>query len=86
MNFNLRWNLVAGLIQVCTIQRWRSFYQFSTENILFEYIWSRKSKLSIEANKIWYLDWFEYTEFNGDVHFFCFQPEIMLLDKFGSKN
>ena len=27
-------------------------------------------------SEIWDQDYFEYAEFNGDVHFFCFQPEI----------
>ena len=26
------------------------------------------------------------TEFSGDVQFFCFSPEIILLDNFGPKN
>ena len=30
----------------------------------------------------WYLGQFEYAEFNGDVHFFCFGPEILFLGKF----
>ena len=28
-------------------------------------------KLSVKG-KIWYIDYFEYAEFNDDVHFFCF--------------
>ena len=27
----------------------------------------------------WYLDLFEYAEFNGCVHFFCFIPETLFL-------
>ena len=33
-----------------------------------------------------YLDKLEYSEFNKEVHFFCFQPEILYLDKFGPKS
>ena len=28
------------------------------------------------------VDYFEYAEFNGDVHFFCFQPKVLFLGKF----
>ena len=28
----------------------------------------------------------EYAEFNGDVHFFCFEPEISFWEKFDPKN
>ena len=38
---------------------------------LFWKIWSKKSKLSVEG-KTWYLNYFEYAEFNGHVHFFVF--------------
>ena len=31
-------------------------------------------------------DQFEYAEFNGDVHFFCFRTEIPFLGKFAPKN
>ena len=40
-------------------------------NTLFEEIWFKKSKFSV-LTEIWFLDWFEYGEFNGAVHFFCF--------------
>ena len=42
-------------------------------------------KLSVKA-KTWYIDYFEYAEFNDDVHFFCFQLEIPVLGKIGPKN
>ena len=48
---------------------------FSTGNALFGQI-----------GQIWYLDLFEYVEFNGDVHFFCFSLEIPLLGKLGPKS
>ena len=32
------------------------------------------------------MDYFEYVELNGGVHFFCFRPETQFLGKFGSKN
>ena len=37
-------------------------------------------------SEICYLYWFEYVEFNGNVHFFCFQPEIPFLGKLGPKS
>ena len=44
-------------------------------------------KLELIPNILWVIvDYFEYTEFNGDVHFFCFKPETAFLGKFGSKN
>ena len=44
-------------------------------------------KLELIPNILWVIvDYFEYTEFNGDVHFFCFKPETTFLGKFGSKN
>ena len=45
----------------------------------------KKSKLSVYA-EIWYLEWFEYVEFIGDVHFNRFRLQIPFLDKFGPKN
>ena len=41
-------------------------------------------KVKVQAG-IWYLDSFEYVEFNGDVYFFCFLLEIRVLGKFGPK-
>ena len=46
---------------------------------------SKKMQLSVQA-EIWYLDYFEYAEFNDDVFFFCFTSEIHLLGKFDAKN
>ena len=34
-------------------------------------IWSKNSKLFVQS-EIWYLDYFEYAEVNGDVHFCLF--------------
>ena len=36
--------------------------------------------------EIWYLDYFEYAEFNGGIPFFCFKQEIPVLRKFDPKN
>ena len=33
-----------------------------------------------------YPDQFKHAEFNGDVHFFCFRPEMPFLGKLGPKN
>ena len=44
-------------------------------------------KFKILYNEFWYLDLFKYAEFNGNVHFFWFRPEILFLGgKFGPKN
>ena len=43
-----------------------------------------KIKLSLQA-EIWYPDHFEYAEFNGDVHFVLFPPEVPFLGKFCPK-
>ena len=48
-------NLVPALIQTCRIQWWYSLFLFLIRNTLFGQIWSKKSKLSVEA-EIWYLD------------------------------
>ena len=45
----------------------------------------QKSKLSVYF-EIWYLNYFEYAEFNGIVHLFCFRLEVPFLGKFGPKN
>ena len=36
--------------------------------------------------KLKYLDYFEYAEFNSDVHIFCFRLEIPLLSTFDPKS
>ena len=36
--------------------------------------------------EIWCLDKFEYEEFKGGVHFFCFRLEIPFLGKFSPTN
>ena len=38
------------------------------------------------TSEIWCLDLFEYAEFNGGVHFFCFSPKTPVLGKFDPKN
>ena len=80
----LSWNLVATLIRTCRIQWWCSLFLFLSGIALFGQICSKKSKLSLYA-KIWYLDWYEYVEFNDAIFFFCFRLEIPFLGKFGPK-
>ena len=56
-----------GLGQICRIQWWCSLFSFLTKNTLFGKIWSKNPKFSVEV-QIWYLDYFEYAKFNGDVY------------------
>ena len=51
----LSWNLVPTIIRTCRIQWWCSFFSFLIRDTLLGQIWSKKSKLSVEA-KICYLD------------------------------
>ena len=37
------------------------------------------------SEQIWYPEQFEYAKLNSDVHFFCFRPELLFLDKYGQK-
>ena len=60
-------------------------FLFLIGNTFFEQIWSKKSKLSAQA-EIWHLDQFKYAELNGDAHFFRFRLVITFQGKFGSKN
>ena len=76
------WNLVASLIRICRIQWCCSLFSFSSGNTLFGQIWSKNLKLSVSGES-WYLDWFEYAEFNAGVHLFRFQSEMPFLGKFG---
>ena len=48
----LCWNLVSTLIGTCRIQWWCSFFLFLIWYTLFGQIWSKKSKLLVEA-EIW---------------------------------
>ena len=48
---SLSWNLVGRLIRICRIQRYCSLFWFFSGNTLFGHIWSKISKLSIEAKK-----------------------------------
>ena len=77
--------MVPTLIRICRIQWCCSLFLFLSGNTLFGQIWSKKSKLSVEA-EIWYLHQFEHAEFNGDVHLFCFWSEIFFLGKFSPKS
>ena len=43
----LKLNLVPRLIRICKFRWWGSLFLFSTGNILFGQIWSKKSKLSV---------------------------------------
>ena len=33
---------------------------------------------------MWYLHQFRYTEFDNDVQFFCFEPELLFLERLDS--
>ena len=48
------WNLVPTLIRISRLQWCCSFFLYLIGNTLFGQIWSKKSKLSVEA-EIWYL-------------------------------
>ena len=43
-------------------------------------------KIKIASLSFWYAEQFAYAEFYGDVHFFCFRPEIPFLGNIGQKN
>ena len=64
--FSLSWTLVPRLIWICRIQWCCSLFLFQTKNTLLGQIWSKKSNMSVLA-EIWYLDEFEFAEFNGSV-------------------
>ena len=61
-----------------------TFYVFGWK-YFFGQFWSKKSKLSV-LGETRYLYQLEYAEFNDDVHFFRFRPEILFLGKFVQKN
>ena len=57
-------------------------FPFLTGNTFFGLKFGQKIiKTVIIGCEIWYLDWFEYTESNGDVHFFRFWLKIPFLGK-----
>ena len=65
------------LIQICRIQ-WRcSLFSFSIRNARFAYFRSYAH---------WYLDYFEYAEFDIHAQYFRFRPKIPFLGKFVPKN
>ena len=82
---SLSWNLVPRPIRICRIQWWCSLFPFLTENTFFVHIWSKNLRLSLWA-EIWYLDYFEYAQFNGDAEVFCFRPKIPFLGNLFQKN
>ena len=57
--------------------RTSAIFRFRPETPL-EQILSKISKLSVYAEN-WYLNQFEYGEFNGAVNFLCFRVETSLL-------
>ena len=63
--FSLRWNLVPRLIRISRIQWWCTLFLFLTRDNCS----GQNLKLFVQS-KIWYLELFEYEEFNGDVDFF----------------
>ena len=58
---------------------------FQTGNTLFGQIYFNESKLLVQAD-IWFLDYFEYAEFDVILHVFCFRLEITALGKFCPSN
>ena len=54
------------------------------KNTVFGQIWSKNIKL-LFSFEIWYLDKFEYAEFNDDADLSYFRLEVMVLGKFGPK-
>ena len=52
------------------------------KNTVFGQIWSKNLKL-LFSFEIWYLDKFEYVEFNDDADLFYFRPQVLVLGKFG---
>ena len=77
---SLSWNLVATLN--LNMENSVVMFTFSDFNQKYPFwvIWSKKSELSVYS-EIWYQDYFEYAEFNGDVNFFCFLSELPFLGK-----
>ena len=55
------------------------------KSTVFGQIWSKNLKL-LFSFEIWYLDKFEYAEFNDDADLFYFRLEVLVLGKFGPKN
>ena len=47
-------------------------------------MWLKKAKVP-DSDAIWYLDYFKYAEFDGDVHLSCFGPEILFMGIFDPK-
>ena len=62
------------------------FSVFDRKSLFWLNLVKKIKNLVNEKAEIWYLHWFEPTEFNSQVHFFCYQREIPFLGKFGSKN
>ena len=58
---------------------------FQTGNTLFGQIYFNESKLLVQAD-VWFLDYFEYAEFDVILHVFCFRLEITALGKFCPSN
>ena len=77
--------LMPRLIRLCRIQFWCLLFLLSTGNTINAEIWSKNSKLSLWA-EIRHLNRFEYADFNGNVRFFHFSPELSFLGKFGQKS
>ena len=60
-----------------------TFFYLRPQTPFWGQIWSKKLKLSVWA-EFWYLEYVEYTEFNG-VHFCCFIPETQVLVNEGKR-
>ena len=84
---NCQFNLKFGTLTNSNTQNSVVMFTFSFFDwkYFFGDIWSKNLKLSIQT-EIGYVDWFEFAEFNGCVHFYWFRLEIPFSGKFGPKN
>ena len=60
---------------------WCSLFLFANRNFLLRKLGLKNQNQKVE---ICYQDYFEYEEFNGDVHVFNFWPKIIFLKKHNS--
>ena len=70
----LKCTLVLRLTRICWI-RWPSSLFLLWVRVIF----SKNVKLLVYDKKIWYPDWFKSSEFDVDIHFFCFRLETSFL-------
>ena len=84
---NCQFNLKFGTLTNSNTQNSVVMFTFSFFDwkYFFGHIWSKSLKLSIQT-EIGYVDWFEFAEFNGCVHFYWFRLEVPFLGKCGPEN